>query len=109
MNVSCIWFGILFSTAGVLFATGKLHGYLAAWRNMPEEEKAQIRIRPLCRNIGEMIGLSGVIFLLKGLWPGFGDHWFVGGMVAWLVVAGFDVFYIERSGRYQTNEKEETV
>ena len=100
MNAVCILFGTLFSAAGVLFATGKLHRYLAAWKQMPQEEKEKIRIEPLCRNIGEVIALSGVIFLMKGFWPGFQDHWFVGAMIAWLIVAGFDVFYIEKSNRY---------
>lgn len=104
MNAVCILYGILFTGAGVLFATGKLHGYIRAWKQMPEEEKARIRIRPLCRNIGEVIGLSGILFLLKGVWPGFQDHWFTGAMIAWLVVAGFDVFYIERSNRYLNNQ-----
>ena len=108
MNIVCVLYGILFSGAGVLFATGKLHGYISAWKQMPEDEKEKIRIEPLCRNIGEVIGLSGILFLLKGLCPGFQDHWFAGAMIAWLIVAGFDVFYIERSNRYiQNNSKKE--
>ena len=66
-----------------------------------QSEKDKIKIRPLCRNIGEVIALNGIIFLLKGFWSAFGDHWFVGAMIAWLVVAGFDVWYIGKSKRYQ--------
>ena len=66
--------------------------HLSAWKNMPQPEKDKIKIRPLCRNIGEVIALNGIIFLLKGFWSGFSDHWFVGAMIAWLVVAGFDAF-----------------
>lgn len=65
------------------------------------EEKEKIAIVPLCRNIGEIIALNGIIFLLKGLWAGFSDHWFVGAMVAWMIIAGFDVWYIEKSQRYR--------
>ena len=101
MDITSIFFGILFTVVGTLFACGKLHGRIAAWKNMPEEEKARIRIVPLCRNIGEMIGLSGLIFLIKGFWPGFGDHWFVAAMVAWLVVAGLDIYYIEKTHKYE--------
>ena len=63
---------------------------------MPQEEKEKIKIVPLCRNIGEVIALNGIIFLMKGLWSGFADHWFVAAMIAWLMIAGFDVWYIEK-------------
>ena len=67
---------------------------------MPQEEKEKIKIVPLCRNIGEVIALSGIIFLMKGLCSGFEDHWFVTAMTAWFIVAGFDLWYIEKSNRY---------
>lgn len=73
-----------------------LHGKIC-----PPEEKEKIAIVPLCRNIGEIIALNGIIFLLKGLWAGFSDHWFVGAMVAWMIIAGFDVWHIEKSQRYR--------
>lgn len=67
---------------------------------MPPEEKEKIKILPLCRNIGEVIALNGLIFLLKGLWTGFEDQWFVAVMIAWFIVAGFDLWYIGKSDRY---------
>lgn len=63
--------------------------------------KREDRHRSACRNIGEIIALNGIIFLLKGLWAGFSDHWFVGAMVAWMIIAGFDVWHIEKSQRYR--------
>ena len=66
-----------------------------------EEEKRKIKILPLCRNIGEVIVLNGVIFLLKGLWSGFSEHWFVCAMIAWLIIAGLDVWYIGKSNCYR--------
>lgn len=101
MNFTCIFWGLLFCVAGFAFACGKVHTHLSAWKAMPQEEKEKIKIVPLCRNIGEVIALSGIIFLLKGLWPGFSEHWFVCTMIAWLVVAGFDVCYIEKKDRYR--------
>lgn len=68
---------------------------------MPQEEKEKIKIVPLYRNIGEVIALNGIIFLMKGLWSGFADHWFVATMIAWLMIAAFDVWYIEKSNRYR--------
>ena len=34
---------------------------------MPQEEKEKIKIVPLCRNIGEVIALNGIIFSDEGL------------------------------------------
>lgn len=101
MNFVCIFLGILFCTAGILFACSKGHIHLAAWKSMPEEEKRKIKIIPLCRSIGEVIALSGVIFLLKGLWPGLSQHWFIWAVTAWFVIAGFAVCYIGKSKRYR--------
>lgn len=100
MNYSCVFFGLLFIIAGILFACGKLHTHLAAWKQMPEDEKDKIRIRPLCLNIGEVIMLNGVIFLLKGLLAGFTSNCFTIAMVAWMIVAGFDVWYISKSKKF---------
>lgn len=104
MNVTCIFFGILFTIAGFLFACGKGHIHLSAWKEIPQEEKKRIQIVPLCRNIGEVIALNGMIFLRKGCCAGFTSHWFVMAMIAWFIVAGFDVWYIEKSNRYYRRE-----
>ena len=101
MDFTCIFFGVLFTIAGFLFVCGKGYIHLSAWKNMPQEEKDKIKIIPLCRNIGEVIALNGIIFLMKGLWSGFSNHWFVCAMTAWLIVAGFDVWYIGKSNRYR--------
>ncbi len=101
MNFTCIFFGILFCIAGIIFACGKGHVHLSAWKAMPEEEKRKIKILPLCRNIGEVIALNGMIFLLRGLWSGFSEHWFVCAMIAWLIIAGLDVWYIGKSNCYR--------
>lgn len=100
MKFVCVILGVLFVAAGISFALGKGHIHLAAWKRMSRKEQDRIRIGPLCLNIGEVIALSGVIFLLRGLWPGFESHWFTAAVLAWLLIAGFDVWYIAGSGRY---------
>lgn len=100
MDFVCIFFGIVFIGAGFIFACGKGHIYLSAWKSMPQEEKEKINIVPLCRNVGEMIALSGIIFLVKGLWSDFTNHWFIIAIVIWLIIAGVDVWYINKSDRY---------
>ena len=102
LNIGAIFFGILFILGGTLFAAGKIHTRLNIWKQLPEEEKEKINIVPLCRNIGEVILLSGILILIDGLWPDFQEHWFSGAMVAWLIVAGLYVWFILKSNRYKT-------
>ena len=101
LNPGAILFGALFLTAGLLFAAGKVHERLPFWKRMPETERQKIRIRPLCRNIGEMILLSGLLLLMDGFWPRFREHWFAGVMAAWMAAAALDVWLIGRSSRYR--------
>lgn len=100
MNITCIAFGAIFSVAGIVFGTGKGHIHLKAWKSMPEEERAKIRIVPLCRNIGAMIVLCGIIFLLGGFWAAFKNTAFVWAMIVWMTGACVDVYLIEKSKRY---------
>lgn len=104
MNFSCIVFGITFIAAGIIFAIGKWHIHLSAWKNMTEEEKSEINIIPLCRNIGAVIMLGGVIFLLKAFIPAFAGKLFIVFMILWLIGAGCDLAYITKSKRYQNNK-----
>ena len=49
MDFTCIFFGILFTLAGLCFAFGKGYLHLSLWKNMPQKEKDKLRIIPLCR------------------------------------------------------------
>lgn len=90
MNVTSIFFGILFITIGVLFACKKGY-FFTNTVNIADED-----LTYLCRNVGEIIVLNGIIFLLKGVCPGFNNHWFTGCMIAWFIIAGLDVWYLRR-------------
>ena len=91
MEYIYVFLGVLFIIAGLAFFFGRTHIQLFAWENMPEQGRG--RIMPLCRCVGEVIVLSGLIFLMKGLWAGFSEHWFAGSIAAWLTAAGLDVWY----------------
>ena len=71
MDYTCIFFGVLFTLGGFVFATGNGHSHLSAWKNMPPEEKEKIAIVPLCRNIGEIIALNGIISCSRAFGPDF--------------------------------------
>lgn len=100
MNMSCLIFGTIFVAFGLLFSLGRIHGHITLWKAMNDDEKARIKIKPLCRNIGFMIILCGVIFLTGGVWAFFKAHLFVWCMIGWLILSGIDVCWIEKSQRY---------
>lgn len=100
MNFTAIVLGTLFLVSGVMIAAGRLHIHLSAWKHMSSQERGKIKVKPLCLNIGEIVMLNGIIFLLKGLISNFTDYWFTLAIVAWMLVALFDVWYISKSGKY---------
>lgn len=96
MNFTGIFFGVVFVFAGIWFALGKGHKHIAAWKNMPSEEKDKINITALCRNIGVMISACGIIFIVGS----FFSSVFIWAMIVWLAAAGIDVYVINKSRRY---------
>ncbi len=104
MNLFDLIFGVIFLVLGIVFGFTKSYTHLKAWKAMPEKDRAKVKIVPLCRNVGGMIALAGILFLLKGAISGYGDRAFVITMVAWLVLAGIDVAFITKSKRYRNEE-----
>ncbi len=100
MRIECIILGVVFSFAGYFFAFRKGYKHLFAWKKMSDKEKSRIQIKALSRNIGGMIMLNGVIFLIKGLWQRFDNHCFTIAIIAWFIAAALDLIYISRSKRY---------
>ena len=62
MDFTCIFFGILFTIAGFVFACGKGHIHLSEWKNMPQEEKDKIKIIPLAVTSGKSLHLMALSF-----------------------------------------------
>ena len=101
MDIPCIIFGVSFIIFGVLVMTGKLHLFVKSWKNMSDEEKKSLKIKSICLNIGGVIVLSGIIFLISGLIEVFRAQFFLISMIVWIVLAGIDVIYILKSKRYR--------
>lgn len=101
MDYISIVFGILFCIEGFLLAIGKIHLFSKAWKSTPVEEKEKIDIKGLCRNVGEVIILAGLIFLINGLWPTFREKAFTIAIIAWVVVCLIDLAFIYKGHRYQ--------
>lgn len=101
MDFISMFLGIVFTAFGIVFACGRGHIYLTAWKNMTREEKEKINIVPLCRNIGGVIALCGAIFIIKGVFNGFGGRPFTAVMILWLAAAGIDLWHISKSPIYR--------
>lgn len=100
MDMTSLLFGIIFIITGFIFAFGKVYTRLNGWKYSSQEEKNRVNIDSLCKNVGAMISLSGVIFLLKGIVERFSNSIFIWVMIAWFVIAGLDVWYISKSEHY---------
>lgn len=103
MNITCIIFGVLFIALGIVFFVGKAHDHIESYRRMSEAERADIKIEPLCRNVGIVVGLAGIGFLIAGLFPMFASKGFIWYMITWFIGAGFDVRFISKSNHYKNN------
>lgn len=106
MNITCIVFGVVFLLTGFLFFIGKAQRYIEAYQKMTDEEKTEIKIITLCRNIGIVIGFAGIGFLGAGVNTIFADKIFIWYMIIWFIGTGLDIRYISKSKRYINNSHE---
>ncbi|MCD8286459.1 MAG: DUF3784 domain-containing protein [Clostridia bacterium] len=97
---ACFGIGLVILIVGFVMFFGGLHVFFRSWKRMPEEERKKIRIKPLCRNIGGVIALCGVIVLVAAFWPYFLDKMFSWFMIAWFILAAVDLVWISKSSRY---------
>ncbi len=101
MYFTCVAFGAVFIILGVSLFFGLVHTHLSGWKATPEEEKAQIDIKGLCRNAGSVITLAGVITLAAGLNQKFRETYFVWLMIAWIIFCAVDVYQMGKKDRYK--------
>jgi hypothetical protein len=85
---------------GFAFFTGKAANYIKDYQNMEEEEKQNIKIDVLCKNISLLFFIASAIFGLAGLSEVFRQNYFKWVMLGWFVLATLDVIYIGKSKRF---------
>ena len=93
----CVLLGIGFMIVGYSFWTGKGPDHIKAWQETTEEEKKQVNIEQLSKNIACIFGLASIIFILAGIVPTFKEKGFIWCMFGWFLVTGADVYYISKS------------
>lgn len=102
MNLYSIIFGLIFLAAGAAFFAGLTPGWLNVWQRMSEREKSKIRIDRLSRNIGCVVGAASAVFLAAGFNPAFHHAAFMWCMIAWFILTGLDIVFINHSGWYKS-------
>jgi len=96
----CLLVAIALIAVGIAFFTGKAMKYVKDYQRMDEEEKANIKIRPLCKNISVMFFIAAVIFAISGFSETFRHDYFTWCMVGWFALGVADTVYIGKSKRF---------
>lgn len=100
MNFCCLFLGLVFAAAGVLFFIGKGLPLMSVWKQMSTVEKEKINASSLGKNIGIILLLAAICFLLSGISIIFRQSAFTWCMIFWMVITGADVYFIGKSDRY---------
>ena len=98
--IFCYVISAVMLVIGAAFFTGKAASYIKGYRDMPEDEKAKINIKPLCRNMSVLFFAAAVIFGITGYFETFRELYFKWAMLGWLVLCVLDLVFINKSKRY---------
>lgn len=96
----CYTVGLLVLVASILFYTGKAMDYIKGIQAMTEEEKKQINLPGLCKNLSVMFLLVAVLFFIAGYHEAFRTVYLKWGMLAWMGLCCLDLMFIHRSKHY---------
>ncbi len=100
---TCILLGIVFVILAVLVIFTNLYQKFDFWKRMTEEERADLKMRRLCVNVGIVIAICGAIFLTAGFWDAFRIHAFIWCMLVWFVLCGVDAYTITKLSWYRNS------
>lgn len=96
MHFLSICLGLLFTVGGLLLALGKITISFQLGGLRFSRQKVSPALRPIYRNVGEIISANGILFLLHGVWPPFTEHYFFGALIAWSVIVVFDLWTLHK-------------
>ena len=100
MNITCFIFAVVFLICAIMFLTGKGYLFIANWKKLSQEEKNEIPLKELSKNISILLFCCSILFFIAGFFSNFREHYFGIFMIIWLVAAGVDVYFIgKKKGR----------
>ena len=100
--VFCYLFAIIMLIVGITFFTGKALEYIKDFQATPEEEKKNINIKALCKNVSIMFFIAAAFLGAAGYSETFRLLYLKWMMVGWMILCCADVLYINKSKRYKT-------
>jgi len=98
--VICYTTAVVMLVIGIFFYSGKAAFYIKGYHNMPDEEKRDINIKPLCKNLSIMFFLASAVLGTAGYSEWFRLGYFKGAMIGWIVLCCADIVFINKSSRY---------
>jgi hypothetical protein len=98
--VFCFVISVVMTVIGVGFFTGMAVNFIKDYQNMEKEEKQNIKIGVLCKNISLMFFIVSVIFAIAGFSEVFRHDYFKWVMLGWFALSSADVIYISKSKRF---------
>jgi len=98
--VICYTTAVVMLVVGIGFFTGKAVSYIKSYQDMEENEKNNIKIEALCKNISLLFFIAAVIFAAAGFSEVFRQDYFRWFMVGWFALGAADVVYIGKSRRF---------
>ncbi len=106
MNIICIVFGTFFIISGTLVFFGKKSFLSNIVLDSIIKEDNDEKRKMGQRNIGSVILLAGIGFLLSGTIEYFIEHIFLWYMIAWFLMTVVDVFIITKREKSKKEDKD---
>lgn len=94
MDITCLFLGFLFFISGYLIFSQKITNYLIKRNSFKQKEN--IKVNLLYKNIGFMIIVNSLIFLLSGFSSRFKKNIFTWSIILWFILTVFDIYWIEK-------------
>lgn len=93
-NITTAIIGLIILIVGAMLSVGKAEKIVEKFRKNKQEKQQKSKTREICLRAGELVMLDGLIFLMKGLFEGTENHMLLFAIIAWAIVACFDVLYV---------------
>lgn len=98
--IFCYAASIIALAFAVVFFTGRGASYVKGYTQLSDDEKQNIRIGALCRNMGVMFLITALFFAVTAYSETFRTNYFRYVMIIWMALCWADVLYVNKSKRY---------
>jgi len=100
MKFFCAIVSLSLYLIGIFFLMGRVASHIKGYQSMPEDEKKNVNIKALCRNLSVILFIAATIFMVAEFSEAFRQDYLKWAMLGWLALGCADVLFINKSGRY---------